>query len=285
MADAPGTLYVAATPIGNLDDASARLRAVLARVDLVAAEDTRHSQRLLAHFGIRNRLTALHEHNERDVVATLLEALERGRDVALISDAGTPGVSDPGFRLVRAAHWAGIRVSPVPGPSAVVSALSVAGLPTDRFVFEGFLPKRQAARLDALRALREEPRTIVFFESVHRVAASLADCMAVFGRERPAALARELTKLHEQVVLDTLAGLAERVGSGAIATRGEFVLLIGGADADAGGHAAAADVLLEALLDAGLPVKRAAAIAATTFGLSRNVLYAKALEIRAAAQD
>lgn len=285
MSGGAGTLYVAATPIGNLDDATPRLRSVLADVDIVAAEDTRHSQRLLAHFGLNTTLMALHEHNERDVVAPLIDSLLGGKDVALISDAGTPAVSDPGFRLVRAAHEAGVRVSPVPGPSAVISAVSVAGLPTDRFAFEGFLPSRRAARIEALRALRDERRTMVFFESVHRVAATLADCVDVFGADRPAAVGRELTKRFEQVRRDTLGGLAAAMAGGDIPERGEFVLLIGGAVSDERQLPREAEYLLNALLEAGLPVSRAAAIAAATFGASRNAMYARALELKSAAGD
>ena len=186
---------------------------------------------------------------------------------------------------MRAAHEAGITVSPVPGPSAVISAVSVAGLPTDRFVFEGFLPSRSAARREALRALRDERRTMIFFESVHRLDASLADCIAAFGAERPAALVRELTKVYEQVCLDTLGGLAERVAGGNIVTRGEFVLLVGGAAGETADVPAGAEDLLVSLLDAGLPVKQAAAIAASTFGAPRNALYTRALALRSAGKD
>ncbi|HRO28513.1 MAG TPA: 16S rRNA (cytidine(1402)-2'-O)-methyltransferase, partial [Luteimonas sp.] len=197
---AAGVLHVVATPIGNLGDLSPRAQAVLGAVDAICAEDTRHTRHLLAQFGIATPLLALHEHNEGEVVQRLVARLLAGESLALVSDAGTPLVSDPGFRLVRAAREAGVRVSPVPGPSALVAALSVAGLPSDRFAFEGFLPAKASARRERLLALAGEPRTLIFYESSHRIGDMLADAAAAFGGERRAVLARELTKLFETVL-------------------------------------------------------------------------------------
>ena len=279
MVERPGVLYVVATPIGNLDDISPRALKVLADVDLVAAEDTRHSGALLAHFGIRTQLVSLHEHNEAERAAWLLERLKGGADVALVSDAGTPLISDPGFDLVRAARRAGVVVSPIPGPSALVAALSVSGLPTDRFVFEGFLPSRSAARRERLNALAAETRTLVFYESVHRLAESLEDMTAVFGAARPAVLARELTKLHEGVREAPLEGLARWAAEDPAAAKGEVVVMVAGAAApDGAALGADAERVLKALL-AELPVKQAAALAAEITGQKKNALYERALEL------
>ena len=273
----PGRLSVVATPIGNLADVSTRLQDTLAAADVVLAEDTRRTGRLLQQFGMKCPLLSLHEHNEADTVDGLVARLLAGEHLALVSDAGTPTVSDPGFRLVSAAHDAGVRVEPVPGPSAVMAALSAAGLPTDRFCFEGFLPARQAARRTRLEALQREPRTLVFFVAVHRVSEVLEDCAEVFGAERTACIARELTKRHEQVVRDTLAGLQARFAAGDVPARGEFVLLVGGAPADTGDAEAAADTLVAALVATGIPVKSAVRAVASATGASRNALYASAL--------
>jgi 16S rRNA (cytidine1402-2'-O)-methyltransferase len=276
MVSTAGVLYVVATPIGNLADLGQRALATLAEVDLVAAEDTRHSQRLLGHYGITTRLVALHEHNERGAVAGLVDQLLHGTRIALISDAGTPLISDPGFRLVRAARSAGVAVVPVPGPCAAICALSVAGLPTDRFVFEGFLPARAAARRARLEALADETRTLVFYEAGRRLAACLDDLCATFGRDRPAVLARELTKLHETVLDADLGTLAERVASDPDQRLGESVLLVGGAPEAATQMALDVERLLEALLAEGIAVSRAAAVAARVSGLPKRTLYARA---------
>src|SRR5690606_36802588 len=207
MQPAAGTLHVVATPIGHLADLSPRALETLRAVAAVCAEDTRHTRQLLAHFGIERPLLALHEHNEAEVADRLVARLAAGDSLALVSDAGTPLVSDPGFRLVRAAREAGIRVSPVPGPSAIVAALSVAGLPSDRFSFEGFLPAKSGARRERLAALAADARTLVFYESSHRIVESLADFRTVFGDGRRAVLARELTKLFETVLDGTLGDL------------------------------------------------------------------------------
>ena len=276
MAERPGVLYVVATPIGNLDDLSPRARQVLAEVDVVAAEDTRHSGNLLNHFGIRTPLLSLHDHNEAERAEQLIPRLQAGDSVALISDAGTPLISDPGFELVRAARHAGITVTPVPGACALVAALSASGLPTDRFVFEGFLPVKPTARRERLGVLAGEHRTLVFYESVHRLKESLEDMAAAFGAERPAVLARELTKLHESLREAPLQDLADWAGKDPAAGKGEVVLVVAGA-AQTGPSDGEGERVLKALLKE-LPVKQAAALAAEITGLKKNALYEKALE-------
>lgn len=277
MAEQPGVLYVVATPIGNLDDLSIRAREVLAAADWVAAEDTRHSGALLAHLGIRARLLSLHDHNEAERAPQLLEELRAGKSVALISDAGTPLISDPGYDLVRAAHAAGIRVSPIPGACALVAALSIAGLPTDRFAFEGFLPAKSTARRERLTVLATETRTLVFYESVHRLAESLADMAACIGAGRRAAVARELTKLHEELRPGTLAELVNWAKEDAAVGKGEAVVILAGAEKAAVSGSEAEGVLKVLLAE--LPVKQAAALAAKITGGKKNDLYARALEL------
>ena len=276
MAERAGVLYVVATPIGNLDDLSPRARATLAAVAVVAAEDTRHSGTLLSHFGIKTKLVSLHDHNEAERAPALVARLLAGEDVALVSDAGTPLISDPGFDLVRAARTAGIRVTPIPGASALVAALSVSGLPTDRFVFEGFLPAKAAARRERLESLKSESRTLVFYESVHRLQESLADMAQAFGAERRAVLARELTKLHEGVREAPLSELARWAGEDPAAGKGEVVLMVAGAAEAA--SALPAEQVLKALLKE-LPVKQAASLAAEITGAKKNELYDLALTL------
>ncbi len=272
-----GTLFVVATPIGNLDDLSPRAREVLGRADLIAAEDTRVTGRLLSHVGIKVRSLALHDHNEENVVPELIEALESGNSVALVTDAGTPLVSDPGYRLVRAAHNAGITVSPIPGPSAPVAALSASGLPSDRFVFEGFLPTRQGARKRRLEVLRPETRTVLYFESVHRVAETISDMRSVLGDSRQAFIGRELSKLHEQCVPGSLAELAESLADGRIPLKGEFVIGIEGiADMEEDTFAADADRWLGELMPV-MPGKQAVDIVARVTGVPRNTVYQQML--------
>ena len=272
-----GVLYVVATPIGNRADLSPRAVEVLRAADIIAAEDTRHSRPLLAHFGIHGPLVALHEHNEQRVAAGLLARLLAGESVALISDAGTPLLSDPGYQLVRSAREQGIRVSPVPGPSALLAALSVAGLPTDRFVFEGFLPSKPAARRARLTGLKDEPRTLVFYESAHRIVDCVRDMAAVLGAGREAVLARELTKLYEQVHSAALGDLAAWLEVEPNRQKGEFVVLVRGAEALASDRLTAADERLLGLLLAELPAARAAALAARITGKPKRLFYARAV--------
>lgn len=276
----PGHLYVVATPIGNLGDISDRARAVLGSVDLIAAEDTRHSGRLLSALGIRTPMLALHEHNEDARTQALIERLEAGQSVALISDAGTPLISDPGFALIRALRERKLPLVPVPGPNAAIAALSVAGLPTDRFVFAGFAPRTGPARRDFFGELVDEKATLVFYESCHRLADCLADMGKVFGAERQAVLAREMTKLHETFVCADLAELERLVKADADQRRGEMVLLVAGNAAPKGRRLELdVDVLLERLLGE-LPLKKAVALVAELSGLARNQLYEQALEIK-----
>jgi len=268
----PGCLWVVATPIGHRDDLSARAIETLRAVALIAAEDTRHSRPLLLHHGIATPLVALHDYNEREVVDALVARLQGGESVALISDAGTPLISDPGFRLVRAARAAGIRCAPIPGACAAIAALSVAGLPSDRFVFEGFLPAKAAARRSRLRELAGEPRTIIFYESSHRVAESLADMRDVFGAEREAVLARELTKMFETVLGEPLAALAARVAADPDQQRGEHVILVAGRGEEADAKLAEGKRIF-AILREELPPAKAAKLAAAISGAPRKLLY------------
>ncbi len=276
---APGTLYVVATPIGNLEDISARALRVLREVALIAAEDTRHSARLMQHFGIATPLVACHEHNEREQGSRLVQRLLEGDDLALISDAGTPLISDPGYHLVRNARAAGVRVVPVPGACALIAGLSASGLPSDRFVFEGFLPARSSGRRQRLQDLHEEPRTLIFYEAPHRLLESLADLREVFGAARQAVLARELSKTFETIKGAPLGELHDWVAADANQQRGECVLLVEGWQAPAGEEAVGAEALrvLDLLL-AELPLKRAAALAAEITGVRKNLLYQRALE-------
>lgn len=273
-----GSLYVVATPIGNLGDMSPRAVSVLSSVDLIAAEDTRHSAILLRHFGITTPCVALHEHNEREQLPRLLERLAAEQSLALISDAGTPLVSDPGYHLVSAAVARGVSVHPLPGPSALVAALSVAGLPTDRFLFEGFLPAKAGARRQRLVALSEQTATLVLYESPHRIQATLADMVEALGGQRRAALCRELTKLHETVLNDTLANLAGRVAADGNQRRGEIVLVVAGAAERANTSEAESERVLRILL-AAMPLKQAAAVAAQLTGEKKNRLYQLALAL------
>lgn len=278
----PGKLYVVATPIGNLDDISPRALRTLREVALIAAEDTRHSIRLLQHFGITTALAACHDHNEREQGGRFVARLLAGDDVALISDAGTPLISDPGYHLVRQVRAAGIEVVPVPGPSALIAALSAAGLPSDRFIFEGFLPAKAAARRGRLELLKEEPRTLIFYEAPHRVLESVQDMASLFGKDRHAVLARELTKTFETLKGAPLGELVEWIAADSNQQRGECVLLVTGWQAPEGEDAISGEALrvLDLLLGE-LPVKRAAALAAEITGVRKNLLYQAALERQA----
>jgi 16S rRNA (cytidine1402-2'-O)-methyltransferase len=268
----PGKLWVVATPIGNLDDFSPRAREVLSQVDVIAAEDTRHSAPLLRHFGIATKCIALHEHNERDVTADLVNRIRDGATLALISDAGTPLISDPGFRLVRAARAAGIVVSTVPGACAAIAALSIAGLPSDRFVFEGFLPVKSTARRSHFESLRNEMRTLIFYESSHRIVDTLKDAAQVFG-DRHAVVARELTKLYETVLDGSLEAIVKRVEQDSNQQRGEFVLMISGSSGDLDATRLEEGKRVYDVLRRELPPGRAAKVAAEITGAPRNALY------------
>ncbi len=266
-----GTLYVVATPIGNLDDLSPRACRVLDSVDLIAAEDTRRTRGLLTNIGVKTPLISYHDHNETRQTPGLLGRLKEGQSIALVSDAGTPLVNDPGLTLVRAAHDAGVPVLSIPGPSALPAALSVAGLPTDRFVFEGFLPRRSGPRRARLKALARERGTVVLFESVHRVSATVAELLAQFGSDRPASIVRELTKFHESVHRGTLETLAGLLG-GEIPLKGEFVLVISGS----GGELESGDEEIQrvfGLLAAEVSGRAAVTLTANILGISRNRVY------------
>ena len=282
-AGANGILYVVATPIGNPDDVTARAIRVLDDADLIACEDTRRTGRLLAAHSIRTPAVSYFEHNEERRTPELLERLKRGAKIALVTDAGTPAISDPGYRLVRAAHEAGLRVAAVPGPSAAIAALSISGLPTDRFVFEGFLPTRPNARRAALKRMAREERTLVVFEAARRLAETLDDMAVEFGANRMAAVARELTKTFEETVRGTLGELART-----FKTRqalGEVTLIVEGAqksnDAAVEGEGATdASVTVDVLRDAGLSLKQASAVVAKLRGLSRRDVYQNAIRTR-----
>lgn len=267
-----GTLYIVATPIGNLGDITYRAVDVLNKVDLIVAEDTRHSRPLLDHYGVQTPISAVHEHNERQRSESLIRRLQGGDTIALISDAGTPLISDPGYPLVRACREAGVRVVPVPGASAVVAALSASGLPTDRFLFIGFLAPRTAARTSQLEALREQSATLVFYESPRRILDTLHDLLAVFGSEREAVLAREVTKQFETFLSGSLASLIEQVKGDSNQQRGELVLMVRGAKQDPNAVPVDATRLL-ADLTAHLPLKKAAAVVAKHYDLRKNQLY------------
>ncbi len=273
-----GILYVVATPIGNLGDVGERAVEILRQVDIIAAEDTRHSTRLLRRLGLTTPMLSLHEHNESRAVPGLIDRLERGEKVALISDAGTPLLSDPGFQLVRAVRNAGIRVSPIPGPSSITAALSAAGLPTDHFVFEGFLPGKAAARRRRPRELAAEGRTLVFFEAPHRVLPSLADMGDILGGDRPAVVARELTKLFEEIHDDTLGNLGSWLEDKPGRLKGEFVIMVQGGPEPDDELTPEDEGVLRLLLEE-LPVKKAASLAAKIGGKKKNAMYRRALQI------
>lgn len=273
-----GVIILAATPIGNLGDASTRLREVLSTAKVVAAEDTRRTAQLLRLLEIENRpeLLALHDHNEHDRAASLVERAET-EDIVLVSDAGMPTVSDPGFRVVQLAAERGVQVTAIPGPSAVITALAIAGLPTDRFAFEGFVPRKAGDRSRALAALADDQRTLVFFEAPTRIASTLTDLATAFGADRPAAVCRELTKMYEEVRRGTLAELAEWAADG---VRGEIVLVVGGApEREVSPEGALAEV--QQRVAAGERLKDATRAVAEATGLSARDLYAAALDAKA----
>lgn len=275
-----GTLFVVATPIGNFDDFTRRAEETLKNSQIIAAEDTRHSGHLLSAYSIKTPTTACHDHNEGQKVPELIARMQQGEHISLISDAGTPLISDPGFRLVRAAHEAGIRVVPIPGACAAISALSASGLPSDRFSFEGFLPAKTHARKQTLDGLKKDTRTLIFYEAPHRIVDSLIDCVEVLGSERDACMAREITKTFETIKKATLGELLAFVQSDSNQERGEIVLVIGGFNAEQEvENTEANDKLLKRLLQ-DLPVKAAAQLAAELTGLKKNELYQRALLLK-----
>ena len=278
-----GTLFVVATPIGNRSDITERAIHVLSDVDLIAAEDTRHSKSLLQFFNIATPLVAYHDHNEEVRTPQLIEKILQGQNIALISDAGTPLVSDPGYRLVKAAHEAGIKVSPVPGACAAIAALSASGLATDRYIFEGFPPAKSLARQAYFAKLVKESATLIFYESCHRIRASLADMVTIFGEQRIAVLAREITKAFETIRKASLSELQALVSGDENQRKGEFVIIIQGAEPEDGDPSVVqvdVDQLLEILVN-DLPVKQASELVAKIAGLKKNQVYKKALKIKA----
>lgn len=267
-----GTLYVVATPIGNLADVSDRLRHILASVSVIAAEDTRRTKRLLSHINVTTPCFSLHEHNERQKIDSIVQKLQKGDSIALVSDAGTPLISDPGYPLVRELRKQGMSVVPVPGPCAFVSALSVAGLPSDRFVFEGFLPSKKSARLSALKNMAKETSTIIFYESSHRIQSSLNDMMEAFGGNRQIVIARELTKTFETILAGTINQLIEILQQDQNQSKGEFVVLIHGAEKKSQILKTETETLA-IKLSGYLPIKQAAKITAEMYGDKKNAIY------------
>lgn len=275
-------LFVVATPIGHLDDMSYRAIHVLKSVSLIAAEDTRTSAQLMKHFNISTPLTACHEHNESNKIEILVQKLLNGEDMALISDAGTPLISDPGFKLVRAAQANGIRVIPVPGACAAIAALSAVGLPSDRFSFQGFLSAKQSQRVQQLEKLKDETQTLIFYEAPHRILDSIKDMAAVFGAERPVGFAREITKTFETIKKMTLGELVEFIAADHHQQKGEIVLVVGGASEEKDLEQEKLDQLLQRLLQ-DLSVKAASQLAADLTGIKKKIAYQRALELSQAA--
>jgi 16S rRNA (cytidine1402-2'-O)-methyltransferase len=272
------TLYIVPTPIGNLGDITQRAIEVLSRVDVIAAEDTRHTGRLLSHFNIPTKTYALHDHNEQQKAQVLVDRLLQGQSIALVSDAGTPLISDPGYHLVNKCRQAGVKVVPLPGACAFVTALSASGLPSDRFSFEGFLPAKSKGRQDKFREIERAERTCIFYESPHRIMDSLQDMLTVLGPERIVVLARELTKTFETIQGMPLGDLIPWIEEDDNRKRGEMVLLIHGYREDVKDEIPAEALRLLTLLVAELPLKKAAAIVAETHGLKKNILYKWGLE-------
>ncbi len=280
-----GTLYLVSTPIGNLEDITHRALRLLGEVEVIACEDTRHTQKLLNHYGIQTRTISYHEHNERERGVELLRLIESGSDVAVVSDAGTPGVSDPGFRIARLAIESGVSVVPVPGPSALITALVVSGLPTDEFFFGGFLPSRSGARRSRLIELRSFPSTLIFYEGPHRIAATLKDAYEILG-ERVAVVARELTKMHEEVARGRLSELAERFSAPEKA-RGEMVLIIDRTviKSESANEAVSVASLVAAMESEGLDHRAALKRAARELGVSRDEAYRRLVAERGNRSD
>ncbi|MCV6636753.1 16S rRNA (cytidine(1402)-2'-O)-methyltransferase [Candidatus Albibeggiatoa sp. nov. NOAA] len=275
---AVGILYVVATPIGNLQDFSPRAQSILKTVDLIAAEDTRHTKGLLNHFAIPTALQSLHEHNEKQIAPQLIQRLQQGENIALVSDAGTPLISDPGHYLVRLAHEAGITISPIPGASALISALSVSGLRADRFRFEGFLPPKSHARQQVLKALVSQSHTLAFYEAPHRIEDSIADMVNIFGEQRIGVLVKELSKVFETVKRGQLGDLLAWLQADAVHQKGEFVIIIEGIDDSIQPEIDAETMQLLDILLQELPLKKAAKLASQITGISKNKLYQSMLD-------
>ncbi|MGF7432808.1 16S rRNA (cytidine(1402)-2'-O)-methyltransferase [Pasteurella bettyae] len=279
MNNLSGILYVVATPIGNLQDITQRALDIFAQVDLIAAEDTRHSGLLLSHYGIKKTFYALHDHNEQQKADALVEKLKQGMNIALISDAGTPLISDPGFHVVRNARQAGIKVVPLPGACAAITALCASGIASDRFCFEGFLPAKTKARKDKLQSIAEEERTLIFYESTHRILETLADIEAVLGEDRYIVLAREITKTWETITGDNVTNLRQWLSEDANRTKGEMVLIIEGkVKIEEQNNIEPLAVKALELLSKELPLKRAAAIVSELYGYKKNTLYQYGLD-------
>lgn len=274
-----GVLYIVATPIGNLADLSERARQVLAEVDMIACEDTRHTSKLLQHLGLKNRLVAVHDHNERDKIDWIAECLDKGQSIALVSDAGTPLISDPGYPLVSGLRMRGHSIQPIPGVSAVITALSAAGLPTDRFTFEGFLAHKNGPKKDRLESLQQETRTMVFYESKHRILDTLQLMADAFGADRQACVARELTKTFESFYPGNLAEIIDAISADADQQKGEFVVMVTGNPEPAPASEVDTDKLFRLLLKE-LPPKKAASVLADLTGENKKALYQRALEIQ-----
>ena len=270
----PGILYIVATPIGNLEDITFRALRVLREVDVIAAEDTRHTQILLSHHDIHTPLTSYHEHNEKSKAQELVTRLARGKNIALVSDAGTPAISDPGFRLVVQAIRAGVRIIPIPGASALIAVLSATGLPTDRFVFEGFLPAKKKLRRERLQTLRDETRTLIFYEAPHRLKDTLDDIHELLGN-REAVLAREVTKIHEEFLRGPVSALVRELGSGEV--RGEVTLIISGSPGESRVNEDLLKAEIRELKGQGLRVKEIAEVLGEKFGYSKKDIYRLAL--------
>lgn len=271
-------LYIVATPIGNLQDMTARAVDTLQQVDLIAAEDTRHSKKLLAHFGIDTPLISVHEHNENQQIQAILHQLQDGDSIALISDAGTPLISDPGYILVSSVRESGFSVIPIPGCSALITALSATGLPTDRFIFEGFLPHKAAARKQKLQALIDETRTLIFYESPHRITATINDMTCIFGQQRIAAIARELTKTYETIKVDNLSSLANWLATDTNQQKGEFVVILKGKSEQKEQELDSKSLKILNILLAELPASQAASLTAKITGIKKKILYQAALK-------
>lgn len=273
LENAAGSLYIVATPIGNLEDLSQRALDTLRNVDIIAAEDTRHSKQLLTYYNISRPLVSCHDHNEDKKAASFIEKIRKGLNIALISDAGTPLISDPGYRLVKAAHEQGVSVVPIPGACAAIAALSAAGLPSDKFTFEGFLPSKSGTRIHQLQQLAFEERTMIFYEAPHRILACLDDMLAIFGAERQVALARELTKKFETIRLGSLSSLVEWSYGDSDQQRGEMVIIVSGFEKQNKTELSAEEKRTMKVLLAELPLSQAAAIGSKLLSVGKKNLY------------